>query len=157
MPYKKNTPIFVKYVMLLSVLWLLTPATTAFATHFRYGHISWKARPDLNVYAAEITLFASFRRDGYTGSGSDGRPVNGDIISENIGGTSLRFGDGSSFGNPIDFIVIAFDPNANWIYCKALANRSNVGLPIIHTYSNAGPWTAEINRHVATTAIITTQ
>lgn len=131
-------------ICLLVVLWLI-PTTNAFATHFRYGHIAWTARPDLGTYTAEITVYNSFRRDGYPGSGADGHPVIGDIISEDIGETILRFGDGQTLGGPLDYIVVAYDPAANWVYVKALADRNNVGLPIIHSYSGPGPWTADID------------
>ena len=130
-------------LLLLLVLFCLSP-TDVFATHFRYGHLSWKARPDLGTHVAEFSLFNSFRRDGYSGSGPDGRPITGDIITEFIGATTLRFGDGAALGT-LDYVVVAFDPIANWIFAKALADRNNVGLPIVHTYSGPGPWTADID------------
>lgn len=132
------------FVFSLLVVFYCLSTTDVFATHFRYGHLSWKARPDLGTRVAEFSLFNSFRRDGYSGSGPDGRPVTGDIITEFIGATTLRFGDGATLGT-LDYVVVAFDPAANWVYCKALADRNNVGLPIVHTYSGPGPWTADIN------------
>jgi len=131
-------------VVLLCVILSLVVVSVTWATHFRYGHLSWKARPDIGQNAAEFTLFNSFRRSGYPGSGTDGLPITGDIIRENIGSTRLFFGDGTSIGT-LDYLVVAFDPAADWIYCKALADRSNISLPIIHTYSGPGQWTAEIN------------
>lgn len=132
------------FALSLLVLFYCGSAGNVFATHFRYGHLSWRARTDLGTFVAEFSLFNSFRRDGYLGTGPDGRPVTGDIITEFIGDTTLNFGDGSTLGT-LDYVVVAFDPAANWIYCKALANRNNVGLPIVHTYSGAGPWVADIN------------
>jgi len=128
---------------LLLVLYSFCP-TSVYASHFRYGHLSWKARPDLGTHVAEFSLFNSFRRDGYSGSGPDGRPITGDIITEFIGATTLRFGDGAALGT-LDYVVVAFDPVANWIFAKALADRNNVGLPIVHTYSGPGPWNADID------------
>lgn len=128
----------------ISSVFLMLSSGTAFATHFRYGHISWKTRPDIGTNTAEITLFASFRRDGYIGTAPDGHPKTGDIIHEDIGATALNFGDGLSTGE-LYFLVIAYDPSANWLYTKALASQTNVGLPIIHSYNGPGPWTADIN------------
>jgi len=133
-----------RLVPLLLVTFFLLTTAEALATHFRYGHLAWKARSDLGTTVAEFSLFNSFRRDGYLGSGSDGHPVTGDVITEFIGATTFNFGDGSTLGT-LDYLVIAYDPVANWIYCKALANRNNVGLPVIHTYSGPGAWIAQID------------
>lgn len=115
---------------------------TANATHFRYGHIIWKARPDIAPNTAEITLYASFRRGGYPGP-----PVIGSIISETIGDTTLNLGDGTSVAGPggrLQFRVLAFDAAQDWIYTVAL-NPADANLPITHTYANPGPWTAQIS------------
>jgi len=128
--------------LLLAVFCL--SATDVLATHFRYGHLSWRVRRDLGSNVAEFTLFNAFRRDGYPGRGADGHPITGDIITDTIGETVLNFGDGASLGT-LDYIVIAYDPVANWVFCKALADRNNIGLPLVHTYSRPGPWVADIN------------
>lgn len=145
MQARKNLTRSLRFVIPLVAFLCLTPITEAMATHFRYGHLSWTQRPDIATNTAEFSLFNSFRRDGYTGSGTDGHPITGDIISEFIGATVLRFGDGATLGGPLDYIVVAYDPAANWIYCKALADRNNIGLPIVHTYAGPGPWTADIS------------
>lgn len=134
-----------RFAIPLLVFMCLAASVEVHATHFRYGHLSWNSRSDIATNTAEFSLFNSFRRSGYTGSGSDGFPVTGDIIREFIGSTVLNFGDGATLGGPLDYIVIAYDPAANWIYCKALADRNNIGLPIVHTYSSPGPWTANIS------------
>jgi hypothetical protein len=111
------------------------------ATHFRYGHVVTKTRPDIAGNTAEITIFASFRRSGY------GAPVVGTIISEDVGGTDLQFGDGATLtgsDGSLDFRVLAIDVANDWIYTVAL-NPTNVNLPIIHTYPSAGPWEVGIN------------
>jgi len=131
----QNRPLF---RLLASVLvCLLSFAGTAYATHFRYGHIVWQARPDLGPSVAEISLFASFRRSGY------GAPVIGSVITENIGATTFQFGDGGATG-VLRFRVLAFDATQDWIYAIAL-NPVDPNLPITHTYSGPGPWVAAIN------------
>ena len=50
------------------------------ATHFRYGHITWEKRTDISQNTVAISLTAAFRRDGYSGSASDGHPLIGDVI-----------------------------------------------------------------------------
>ena len=109
---KKSTLI----VPLLLAVFCLS-ATDVLATHFRYGHLSWRVRRDLGSNVAEFTLFNAFRRDGYSGRGADGHPITGDIITDTIGETVLNFGDGTSLGT-LDYIVIAYDPVANWVFCK---------------------------------------
>lgn len=144
MKKRNNMFRFIVLSVVLSGMLSMLSVSEALATHFRYGHLSWEARQDLGTNTVEFTLFDSFRRNGYSGLGADGRPVTGDIIRETIGGTSLRFGDSASTGT-LDYLVIGFDITNNWIFCKALADRNNVGLPIIHTYSGPGPWNADIS------------
>ena len=115
-------------------------STPAEASHFRYGTLSYTADGSGTV---NFTLVAAFRRSGYSGSGSDGNPVTGDIITETIGGTGLSFGDGSSTGT-LRFEVISYDVADNFIIGVALEpGTDNRGIP--HTYSGAGPFEAEVN------------
>ena len=117
-------------------------AGLAHASHFRYGHILWRARPDIAPNTAEVTLYASFRRSGYPGP-----PVIGSVINEDVGGTTLSLGDGTVISGPngdLQFRVLAFDAAQDWIYGVAL-NPANTSLPITRTYSGPGPWTAQIN------------
>ena len=130
--------------MLLTILLLGGIMPKAHASHFRYGSLSWKARPDIGANTAELSLSDAFRRDGYSGSGADGYPVTGDIIHENIGATNLSFGDGSSTGE-LAYLVIAYDLTANYVYCKAIADPNNLLQPIIHKYGGSGPWIANID------------
>ena len=116
----------------------LVSTELAQATHFRYGHITWKARPDIATNTAEITLYASFRRSGY------GALVVGSTFTETVGATSLNFGDGMSVPGTLTFKVLAFDPAADWVYAVAL-NPADPTKPITHTYGNQGPWTANID------------
>src|SRR3989344_6806528 len=128
-------------------------ALQAEATHFRYGTLTWKARPDISSTTVEFSLVNAFRRCGYTGSGSDGCPITGDIITETIGVTALYFGDGTSIGNPalgqfLQYRVTAYDPSTDSLIATAL--DPNTGLDnIIHNFfspNNAGsPWVAAID------------
>lgn len=128
-----------------ATLLVLSTSADAFATHFRYGHLRWKARPDLTATTAEFTLINAFRRDGYAGSGDDGHPVIGDVFSEFIGiDPALDFGDGTRTGR-LDYVVIAVDATANWLLGRALADPNNVGVPLLHDYPGPGPWTAQVD------------
>ena len=130
--------------LVLMALLVVGVAPSARATHFRYGNLTWKARPDVATNAAEMTLLCAFRRDGYSGSGTDGHPITGDVIDEDIGATGLNFGDGQATGE-LNFIVISYDLVNNYIYCRALASPSDPSLPIVHTYSGPGPWTPNVD------------
>lgn len=109
----------------------------AWATHFRYGHLTWKPRPDIASHTAEFTFMGGFRRNGYSGTALDGFPQSGDIIHENIGGTSLCFGDGNCTGT-LDFQVVSYNVAENWIIGEAILTP--------HTYptanSNGSPFLA---------------
>ncbi len=133
----------------LLVLAALPSAT--WATHFRYGHLTWKRRPDLSPTTAEITLTNAFRRSGYLGSGGDGYAVTGDVISENIGGTYLDFGDGTwlpNSGGYLKYRVTAYDPQSDWLIGVAI-DQSNPSELILHEYPSANnggvPWIASID------------
>ena len=102
-------------------------------SHFRYGHLTW--RP-IGPRTAEFTLTNAFRRTGYSGSGGDGRPVTGDIITEFVGGTSLNFGDGATTGT-LQYEVTAFDAAADWVLGRAILPN--------HSYASDGPFTAGID------------
>ncbi len=125
-------------------------AAPAAATHFRFGTLTWRARPDISPTTVEFDLTASFRRSGYTGSAADGRPTIGDTIEEFIGFTQLFPGDGTSLGSPLQFEVIAIDPIQDWLLAKA--ELSDPGAPdkvVLHTYPSendgGAPWVAAID------------
>lgn len=123
-------------------------ALTAEASHFRYGHLTWKPKTSVSPTTVEFTLVNAFRRTGYPGTAGDGFPAVGDIITENIGGTNLRFGDGG-ITSILRYKVIAIDITNNSLLAQALEPGSSVKTTIDHTYpaaNNAGqPWLAEIN------------
>ncbi len=126
---------------------LILTTQKAQATHFRYGHLTWQR---LNAVSDNVrfTLVNAFTRDGFIGSAGDGFPAVGDIITENIGGTQLFFGDGN-FTGVLQYKVISINVTDNWLMAQALEPGSNVKTTIDHNYpssSNGGlPWLAEIN------------
>lgn len=134
--------------VLAVLLTIVSSASLAEASHFRYGHLTWRARPDISPSTVEFALTNAFRRCGYSGSGSDGCPIIGDVISEEIGGTQLFPGDGAALGSPLQYRVTAFDPVDDWVIGVAL-DPSTGADRIIHTYAapdNGGsPWVASID------------
>jgi hypothetical protein len=127
--------------LLLGALCAPLITSTASASHFRYATINWNH----TSVQGEIVfdLVAGFRRDGYSGSYSDGRPQIGDVINESIGATEFIFGDGNNTVT-LNFVVTAFSPTENWIIGRALQpGTSNIG--VHHIYSGAGPFTAGID------------
>ena len=121
----------------------LTPAFNGIDeehSHFRYGTLSW--RP-LGLGDVEFRLISAFRRSGYAGSGADGLAVAGDIITETIGATRLFFGDGNQ--TPVlQFLVTAHSVSGNWVIGEAL-NPGSTDPGILHTYTDPGPFEAELN------------
>src|SRR3972149_1429695 len=105
----------------------------AMATHFRYGHLTWEKRTDISPNTVAINLTAAFRRDGYSGSASDGHPQIGDVIVEDIGETKLYFGDGNST-DVLFFEVTSYDETENWIIGKAEIPTSRYDKEVIYTY-----------------------
>lgn len=110
----------------------ITNATPAFATHFRGGQITW-SRSASTPSLIHFELTASFRRDGYAGTASDGYPAVGDVIDEDIGATGLEFGDGYGTGE-LRFKVIASVPAENYLIGRALEPGSNTTTVIDHDY-----------------------
>jgi len=95
-------------------------AKPAEATHFRYGHLTFKK---IAPTTAEFTLTCAFRRSGYSGRAPDGFVAVGDRFSENIGGTVLNFGDNSFVSGPggggLTFLAIAIDPIRDYVIARA--------------------------------------
>ena len=143
------------------VLWAVTVTDVASATHFRYGHYSWKPASGNTI---EFTLQNAFRRDGYscvdpaTGTpstspspvsctGPGGLPGIGDVFVEFIGGTVFNTGDGGQVGSPsgpLLYKVTSIDPANNWVFALALDPSSlpSVDTTISHTYGTPGDYTA---------------
>lgn len=117
------------------------------ASHFRYGHLTWRPRPDISSSSVEFKLTDAFRRSGYSGSGTDGHPIVGDTITEGVGATRLIFGDGNSTAT-LRYVVTSFSREENWLIGHALDPTTNSSV-ILHAYPSAtnsgSPWVAEIN------------
>jgi hypothetical protein len=107
---------------------LITPSD-AKATHFRFGHITWRARPDISPTSAEITVLHAWRCTFFFGScpavGS-GAPVTATLV----------FGGGSPASTNLAGTIIFTDPAANWF----LARHT-----VVQTYPSQGPFTASFS------------
>src|SRR5262245_23354691 len=125
----------------LTALVLAGGTEPAFATHFRYSHLSWTVTTGTTV---EFTLQSSWRRSNTPSfnpcvnpttntviacSGASGLPAPGDIIREDIGDTRLNFGDGSptvgsGTSGGLFYLVTSIDPVDNWVFGLALDTAS---------------------------------
>ena len=128
-------------------------ASTVFhvGSHGRYLSVTWVPGAGNQVI---FTHNAAFRR-GYscraagssfvfvacTGPGGGAGP--GDIIREDIGGTSLSFGDSSSTG-VLWYRVTSIDVVNNWLFATALQPGTN-NPTIPHTYADATVRTAVVS------------
>lgn len=141
--------------LFLTTLFLII-ADPANATHFRYGHYSWRPVGGTTI---EVTLQNAFRRNGYpcidtttlgikACSPGDGLPQVGDVIEESIGGTRFEWGDGTSVGSPdggpLLYVVRAIDPANNSLFGFALDpdRLPAIDTTLSHTYAVTGNFTA---------------
>ena len=131
----------------LALLLALLLSDAAHATHFTHGYLIWYPRLDISATTVEFKLVITWRRDGFSGTGLDRRPVVGDIItdfSSNLNRTSLVFGDGRETRR-LNFIVTAFNAEENWFTAQAIDPLTGRSL-IVHTYpspdNNGAPWRA---------------
>jgi hypothetical protein len=125
-----------KAAWIVSVMLLLWGAEVS-ASHFRFGHLTWQTEGANSL--VRFTLTGAFRRDGYSGSGSDGYPITGDVIREDIGNTNLCFWDGACTGT-LYFTVTAYDPVNNWI--QGVGGVIAGERTIVHNYFAAGTFIA---------------
>jgi hypothetical protein len=132
-------------VLLLGALGL--PVDPAFASHFRYSHITW--RPTGTPGEVVFTVSSSFRRaapgtgfSGYPGTASDGGLAVGDTFSEIIGATRLFFGDGAQTPTLI-YRVDAINTVEDWVIGHAI--NPTTGSEWRHTFAGTGPYTARID------------
>lgn len=144
-------------LLALLSLWalLFVFAGKAAATHFRYGHYTWKP---ISGNTVEFSIQNAFRRNGYSCrnpgtlavvpcSTPDGLPGGGDIFVEFIGATQFNPGDGSTpVGSPLGplmYLVTSIDPD-NWLFGLALdpAALPTLKPTITHTYSAPGNYLA---------------
>ncbi len=97
---------------LVALMLVMSSAQVASATHFRFGHLTWKPRADVDPNAVELTLTAAFRRDDFVGSHPDGSLQTGDKFLETVGDTNVCFGDGTCT-ETLNFEVTSFDIDSN--------------------------------------------
>jgi len=117
----------------LLVLVALLLTATVEATHFRFGHFTWEARPDISSETADFRMTVSFRSSAF------GHP--------NIGQTfrpgSFNFGDGRAVS--YNFEVIARNLQEDWIVGRAIEAGQESGI-VRYTYpsanNNGDPWRA---------------
>lgn len=118
---------------LLLVGMFLFSAATVEASHFRFGHFTWEARPDISPVTADFRMTVAFRSSAF------GHP--------NIGQTfrpgSFNFGDGTAAS--YNFEVIARNLQEDWIVGRAIEAGQASGI-VRHTYpdvnSNGNSWQA---------------
>src|SRR5438876_7542833 len=124
----------------------------AYATHFRYGHISWAPVTGNTI---QFTIQNAFRRslgppkaydcidpatlDIIPCSAADGLPGPGDVFAEDVGGTQFLPGDDSVIDSPLGallYVVTSIDPVSEWLFALALDPDSlpAVDTTITHTY-----------------------
>ena len=133
--------------LLAAVVTVGVLATSASASHFRYGNYTWVSTGPLTV---EFTLANAWRRDGYTTcyntgaagpcTGPGGFPAPGDVILETIGATTFNPGEGPVLGNPLRYLVTSIDIANNWLFALALdpADLPAQDTTIDKTYSTGG-------------------
>ncbi len=141
-------PYAVKIVCLVLVFGALlsSKGLPAHASHFRFTTISWVPQPGGGT-GIQFTILSSWRRSGYFDcvalttplttipcSAADGFPAVGDIILEDIGGTTFQVcdntvspcdpGDVKSIGSPLLYRVTSIDPVNDWLLGFALDPNS---------------------------------
>lgn len=109
--------------------------TAAFASHYRYGSNSWKPTSDPNTVQFQIA--EAWRRSSFSGTGSDGMPVPGDVVSsDNV----IEWGDGTSTG--FDLLITSIDADDDWMFGIALDPDRPAGdesdTQVDHTYPSSG-------------------
>src|SRR5262245_49132321 len=126
-------------------IWALTVfsfaalAEPAAASHFRYGTMSWEPT-GIVPGEVEFRVVGAFRRDEYSGSGPDGKPVTGNVIQELQGPTAFAFGDGN-FSDPLFFRITSYSVTENWITGEAVTPVT-LTPNFRHTYAGTGPFVA---------------
>lgn len=117
--------------LLLTVALLLT--ATVEASHFRFGHFTWEARPDISPETADFRMTVAFRSSAF------GHPS----IGQTFRPGQFNFGDGSRVS--YNFEVIARNLQEDWIVGRAIEAGQESGI-VRHTYpsanNNGNPWQA---------------
>lgn len=134
----KKTQLYFLALVLAIVAMISLTSQESYASHFRYGHLTYVKNP-ANTSEVTFTLTCAFRRSSY------GAPVVGDLINEFTGATSLIFGDATATG-VLNFRVIAIDVANDWLVGRAVDPNNSLIESITHTYPVGGAtiFTAEI-------------
>ena len=118
--------------VLLAIV-LLICAGTVNASHFRFGHFTWEAKPEISPSTADFQLTVAFRGSAF------GRPNIGQMFRPGY----FYFGDGTS--GYFNFEVIARNVQEDWVVGRAVQAGNESGL-VRHTYpsanNNGKPWIA---------------
>jgi hypothetical protein len=152
-------------VALLTAVWAMSGAGDASASHFRYGHTSWQPAAPAPANTIDFLIQNAWRRDGYFScrntltlgfmpcTGPGGFPGVGDVIQEDVGGTTFNPGQGPPIGGPggapLWYRVTAIDPANNWLFGSALDPASLPGpgtdTLVSKTYTAPGNYVAFID------------
>lgn len=109
-------------LVLLTILAVVL-ASPAEASHFRFGHITWKARPDVSPTSVEFTVLHAWRRSAFS------NPNPGDPVP--FSASLFRFGDGAT--SNLTGTVISVNAADDWFLAR---------YQVVHTYPHSGPFTA---------------
>lgn len=121
------------YFIALTFALISLGANVANASHFRFSHFTYEARPDISPSTADFNLTVAFRSSYF------GNPA----IGQTFRPGSFTFGDGASAS--FNFEVIARNTQEDWIVGRAVQPGNESGL-VRHTYpspqNNGEPWVA---------------
>ncbi len=117
------------FLLLIGLLFTLTVE----ASHFRFGHFTWQARPDISPQTADFSMTVAFRSSAF------GHPAIGQTFSPG----RFTFGDGGAAS--YRFEVIARNLQEDWIVGRAIEAGQQNGI-VRHVYpsvnNNGSPWRA---------------
>ncbi len=159
--------------ILLGSALLLLCAMPSHATHFRFSHVTWVPRQDVDPNAIDFTVQAAWRRSAFRSgndrcidpvtlndtncTGPDGYAGVGDIIHERQGNSRFDPGDSSGLiGGPgsldgaLLFLVSSVDVASDWLFGTALDPASlpaagpSFDTAISHVYAGPGDLTAHL-------------
>ncbi|WP_373079240.1 putative Ig domain-containing protein [Zhongshania sp.] len=121
--------------LIVVVSLLLFGAASASASHFRFGHFTFRAQPEVSTSTADFSMTVAFRASYF------GNPA----IGQTFRPGSFSFGDGRSAS--LSYKVIARNLQEDWIVGRAVDASGNE--LIRHNYpasDNSGnPWLAQFS------------
>jgi hypothetical protein len=119
-------------LLALFALALSAWAAPAEASHYRYGHITFRPQAGGGPTAVEFTYNFAVRRNAYGGA-----PVVGSVVQTDI---TMCFGDSSPCTGFLYLTVTAIDPVNNWMSGVLGVSAGQTTIP--HTYASAGSYLA---------------